>query len=100
MALILYAFQDLSVSEALQMAKKFDIKRSMNKDLIYGGLLELSRNRLVWHESSVSPEYSQLTDEGKDAIIHIVENMFRGLQTIHNQELAEEAKRQTLEALK
>jgi hypothetical protein len=82
------------------MAKKFDIKRSMNKDLIYGGLLELSRNRLVWHESSVSPEYSHLTEDGKDAIIHIVENMFRGLQVIHQTELKEEAIKQTLEALK
>jgi hypothetical protein len=82
------------------MARKFDIKRSMNKDLIYGGLLELSRNKLVWHESTVSPEYSHLTEEGQDAIIHIVENMFRGLQIIHNQEVKEEAKRQTLESLK
>jgi hypothetical protein len=82
------------------MAKKFNLRRNMNKDVIYGSLLELSRNQQVWHESSVSPEYSHLTEDGKDAIIHIVENMFRGLQTIHNQELAEEAKRQTLEALK
>ena len=82
------------------MAKKFDIKRSMNKDLVYGGLLELSRNRLVWHESSVSAEYSHLTEDGRVAIIHIVENMFRGLQVIHEQEIKEEAKRQTLEALR
>jgi hypothetical protein len=82
------------------MARKFDIKRSMNKDLVYGGLLELSRNKLVWHESTVAPEYSHLTEDGRDAIIHIVENMFRGLQIIHNQEVKEEAKRQTLEALK
>jgi hypothetical protein len=82
------------------MARKFDIKRSMNKDLIYGGLLELSKNKLVWHESSVSPEYSHLTEDGKTAIIHVVENMFRGLQTIHNQEVKEEAKRQTIEGLK
>jgi len=82
------------------MAKNFDIKRSMNKDLVYGGLLELSKNRLVWHESTVSPEYSHLTEDGQKAIIHVVENMFRGLQTIHNQEVKEEAKRQTLESLK
>jgi hypothetical protein len=82
------------------MARKFDIKRSMNKDLVYGGLLELSRNKLVWHESTVAPEYSHLTEDGRDAIIHIVENMFRGLQIIHNQEVKEEAKRQTLESLK
>jgi len=82
------------------MARKFDIQRSMNKDLVYGGLLELSRNKLVWHESTVSPEYSHLTDAGKDAIIHIVENMFRGLQIIHAQEVKEEAKKQTWTALK
>ena len=82
------------------MAKNFDIKRSMNKDLVYGGLLELSRNRLVWHESTVSPEYSKLTDDGQKAIIHVVENMFRGLQQIHEQEIKEEAKRQTMDALR
>ncbi len=82
------------------MAKKFNLRRSMNKDIIYGALLELSRNQRVWHESTVSPEYSHLTDEGKEAIIHVVEDMFRGLQIIHNQEVKEEAKRQTLESLK
>jgi hypothetical protein len=82
------------------MAKNFDIKRSMNKDLVYGGLLELSKNKLVWHESTVSAEYSHLTEDGQKAIIHVVENMFRGLQSIHEQEVKEEAKRQTLEALR
>jgi hypothetical protein len=72
----------------------------MNKDIVYSALLELSRNKTVWHESSVSPEHSQLTEEGREAIIHVIEDMFRGLQTIHNQEVKEEAKRQTLEALR
>lgn len=72
----------------------------MNKDIVYGALLELSQNPKVWHESSVSVEYSHLTDEGKDAIVHVIEEMFRGLQTIHKMEIADEAKRQTLESLK
>ncbi len=72
----------------------------MNKDMVYGALSELVKNRSVWHESTVSPEYSHLTEDGKDAIIHVVEEMFRGLQVIHQQEIKEEAKRQTLEALK
>jgi hypothetical protein len=71
----------------------------MNKDIVYGALLELSQNQRVWHESSVSPEYSKLTDEGREAIVHVIEEMFRGLQTIHKMEIADEAKRQTLEAL-
>ena len=82
------------------MARKFNIRRSMHKDMTYGALMELVTNKSVWHESTVSPEYSHLTEEGKDAIVHVVEDMFRGLQTIHNQEVKEEAKRQTLEALK
>ena len=72
----------------------------MNKDIVYGALMELSQNKQVWYESSIGTEYSHLTEEGKDAIIHVVEEMFRGLQTIHKQEVKEEAKRQTLEALK
>jgi len=82
------------------MARKFDIRRSMNKDMVYGALSELVKNRMVWHESSVSPEYSHLTEDGKKAIVHVVEEMFRGLQIIHEQEVKEEAKRQTLESLK
>lgn len=82
------------------MARKFNIRRSMNKDMVYGALSELVKNRQVWHESTVSPEYSHLTEDGKDAIIHVVEEMFRGLQIIHEAEVKEEAKRQTLESLK
>jgi acid stress-induced BolA-like protein IbaG/YrbA len=100
MALILYVFHDFGLLEALNMARKFNIRRSMHKDMIYGSLMELVKNQRVWHESSVSPEYSHLTDDGKDAIIHVVEELFRGMQTIHNQEVKEEAKRQTLAALK
>jgi len=82
------------------MAKNYDIRRSMHKDMLYGALLELSQNKRVWYESAVGPQYSHLTDEGKDAIMHVVEEMFRGLQTVHQQEIEEEAKRQTMEALK
>lgn len=82
------------------MARKFDIKRSMHKDMVYGALMELVKNKQVWHESSVSVHYSHLTDDGKDAIVHAVEEMFRGMQTIHEQEIKEEAKRQTLDRLK
>jgi hypothetical protein len=82
------------------MARKYEIKRSMHKDMTYGALMELVKNQRVWHESSVSPEYSHLTEDGKDAIIHVVEEMFRGMQTIQRQEIKEEAKKQTMDALR
>jgi hypothetical protein len=82
------------------MARKYDLRRSMHKDMLYGSLLELSQNNKVWHESSVSPEYSHLTEDGKKAIIHVVEELFRGLQTIHKQEVKEAAMQQTMDSLK
>jgi len=100
MAVIRYGFPGFYVLGGSHMARKYNIRRSMHKDMLYGALLELVQNQRVWHESSVSPEYSHLTEEGKDAIIHIVEEMFRGLQTIHKQEIKEEATKQTTEALK
>ena len=72
----------------------------MTKDVVYGALSELARNRQVWYSSSIDPRYSHLTDEGKESIIHIVENMFRELQSINEEEIKETAKKQTLDALK
>ena len=72
----------------------------MAKDVVYGSLLELSKNKLVWYESSIDSKYSHLTDEGKEAIIDVIENMFREMQDIEQQVIKETAKQQTLDALK
>ena len=48
--LTLCVFHGFSVSEVLQMARKYDLRRSMNKDIVYGALMQLSNNRNVWHE--------------------------------------------------
>ena len=68
--------------------------------MIVGSVKEVIKDRNLFHNSTVGPEYCHLTEEGREAIVHVVEEMFRGLQTIHKQEVKEEAKRQTLEALK
>lgn len=72
----------------------------MAKDVIYGALSELARNKLVWYSSSIDPRYSHLTDEGREAIIEVVENMFRELENINQQEIKESAKQQTMDTLK
>lgn len=72
----------------------------MAKDVVYGSLLELSKNKSVWYESSIDSKYSHLTDEGKEAIIQVIENMFREIQAIEQQVINETAKQQTIDALK
>lgn len=71
----------------------------MAKDVVYGSLLELSKNKLVWYESSIDSKYSHLTDEGKEAIIDVIENMFRELQAIEQEAIKETAKQQTMDSL-
>ena len=81
------------------MAKNFEIRREMNKDIVYGSLLELAKNKRVWYNSTY-PEHSHFTDDGKDAILHVLENMFRSLSAIEKDEIDTAAKKQTLDALK
>ena len=72
----------------------------MAKDVVFGALTELTKNKLVWYTSSIDSRYSHLTDEGKVAIISVIESMFRELQAIEEQEIKETAKQQTLDSLK
>ena len=72
----------------------------MAKDVVYGSLLELSKNKSVWYNSDVDSKYSHLTEEGKDAIIHVVENIFRELQALEREVIKETARQQTINALK
>lgn len=72
----------------------------MAKDVVYGSLLELSKNKSVWYESGIDSKYSHLTEEGKEAIIHVVENIFRELQALEREVIKETAKQQTIASLK
>lgn len=72
----------------------------MAKDVVFGALTELTKNKLVWYTSSIDSRYSHLTDDGKEAIISVIESMFRELQAIDEQEIKETAKQQTLDSLK
>ena len=72
----------------------------MAKDVVYGSLLELSKNSSVWYDSGVDSKYSHLTEDGKVAIIPVIENIFRDLQALEKEIIKETAKQQTLDSLK
>ena len=57
-----------SDSEALQKVKKSKMHRGAIKDLLYGGLVELMRNRQYYYRSSAGVGYSHWTEEGKEAL--------------------------------
>ena len=68
--------------------------------MIFGGVLELSRNSRYYHHSSVGAAYSHWTDQGKEALLEYMESMVYKLKEAEEAELRKRAKEQTLAALK
>jgi len=60
------------------------------KDVMYGGISELMRNSRYYYRSTVGIEYSKWTDEGREAILALVESTSRD---IHKVEIELELKR-------
>ena len=49
--------------------------KSAVKDLIFGGLHELMKNRKYYYYSTVGQNYSHWTDEGKEALAEYLQIM-------------------------
>lgn len=48
--------------------KKYKMEKSAVKELMYGGVHELSKNRRYYYHSTVGAEYSHWTEEGMKAL--------------------------------
>ena len=74
--------------------------KSAVKDLIFGGLNELMRNRNYFYHSSVGSGYSHWTDQGKDALVEYMNVMGWKLKEAEEADLRKRAKEMTMSALK
>ena len=70
------------------------------KDLIFGGLHELMKDRKFYHHSSVGQNYSYWTDEGKEALAEYMQVMSWKLKEAEEADLKKRAKDMTMNALK
>jgi hypothetical protein len=76
------------------------MKRDAIKDLIYGGLSEITKNERYYYSSTVGPNYCHLTDQGKEALTEFMENMIRILRESETRELDYRAKQMVIDGLK
>ena len=74
--------------------------KSAVKDLIFGGINELMRNRHYYYHSSVGQGYSYWTEEGKEALIEYMNVMGWKLKEAEDADLRSRAKEMTMNALK
>jgi len=48
--------------------KSYNMDKQAVKDVMFGGLMELMRDRRYYYSSSVGASYSHWTEEGKEAL--------------------------------
>lgn len=70
------------------------------KDLIFGGINELMRNRNYYYHSSVGQGYSYWTDEGKEALVEYMNVMGWKLKEAEEADLKERSKQLVINGLK
>lgn len=70
------------------------------KELMYGGVSELMKNRRYYYQSSVGQSYSHWTDEGKMALDYFMKEMTKYIYEAEQVDLDRRAKDIVLAELK
>ena len=74
------------------MAKNYKLAQLADKDKVYGALKEFTHNPKFWRSSDVGREYCHLTDEGKDIIIDMMEDILRTVDELDRKAVEQKAK--------
>lgn len=70
------------------------------KDLMFGGIHELMRDRKYYHHSTVGQNYSYWTDDGKEALFEYMTVMGWKLKEAEEADLRERSKQMVINGLK
>jgi hypothetical protein len=70
------------------------------KDVMFGGLIELMRNRRYYHLSSVGANYCHWTDEGKEALQEYIGIISHTLWEAEEADLKTRSKELVMQGLK
>jgi len=76
----------------LKLAKNYKLAQEADKDKVYGGLKEFTKNSRLWRSSSVGREYCYLTEEGKEVIVDMMQDMLRTIDALERKAVEQEAK--------
>ena len=76
------------------------MKKQAVKDLMFGGVVELMRNREYYYKSSVGSSYNHWTDEGKVALQEYFDLVSIKIHESDEEEIHTRAKQMVFETLK
>lgn len=82
------------------MAKNYKLAQEANKGTVYGAMLEITKNPRLWRSSHVGREYCHFTDEGKEVIVDLMQDLLRTVDAIDRKVLDQRAKDIVFDTLK
>ena len=100
MVLTHYAFLGSCVLGGLKLAKNYNQAQQADKDKVYGALKEFTKNRQFWRSSDVGREYCYLTDEGREVIADMMQDMLRTVDVLERKALEQRAREVVWDELK
>ena len=75
------------------------LNEDMLRQSMYGALKELVLDRKYFYHSSVGAQYSELTEEGKEAVLGIISLFAHQIHDAHDIELDSRAKQLVMDGL-
>jgi hypothetical protein len=84
----------------LNVAKNYNLAQAADKDKVYGALKEFTKNSRLWRSSPVGREYCHLTEEGREVIADMIQDMLRTIDTLERKAVDQRAKEIVFETLK
>lgn len=82
------------------MAKNYNLAQAADKDKIYGFLKEFVKNPKLWHSSTIGRDYSHLTEEGREVVADMLQDMLRTVDILERKALDQRAKEIVFDTLK
>ena len=84
----------------MKLAKNYKLAQEANKGTVYGAMLEITKNPRLWRSSPVGREYCHFTDEGKEVIVDLMQDLLRTVDAIDRKVLDQRAKDIVFDTLK
>jgi hypothetical protein len=82
------------------MTKNYKLAQEANKGTVYGAMLEITKNPRLWRSSPVGREYCHLTEEGREVIVDLMQDLLRTVDVLDRKVVDQRAKDITFDILK
>jgi hypothetical protein len=76
------------------------LEKNAVKDLFYGGIMEILKNRDYYYNSGIGSDYSHFTDRGKETMEHYLKSMSQLMLKAEEESLNKRAKELVIKGLK